>query len=949
MNETSTNGYTLNDAQRQAVDVNEGPALIVAGAGTGKTRVLVERIVRLLDAGKQANSLLALTFTEKAAAEMQDRVNSLTGHFQTDVTLMTFNAFGESLLREFAADIGLNRNFKVMGDNAQVVFLRERLDQLELEYFAPISGPDSQLGNLSDYFSVLKQNVIIPDVYLNFVADMPENDDAAVLEKHKHQELARSYDTYIKLCRSASVIDYDDQIYTVIELLRKRPNVLKQLQARYEYVLVDEFQDTNTMQSVFVDLLANKHKNLFVVGDDDQSIYGWRGATLANILEFKERYPKAASVTLTENYRSTQAILDAAYRLIVHNNPDRLETRLHINKQLKAQRDGAAPNVYRFDRLDEELRWIAEDIAKRIQNGTAPSDIAILSRRNITVERLAEQLAYAEVDHVIVGQRFDIYAEPLVRCLVEALKAITENNNNALYHTLTGPLFEIPTTDVTEALALAKLHHSQLRDELAESESTDVKTANEKLQTWRDVSGVMTVGQMTYHILEDSGLKDRLYQSALSDPLIATSVNRLSEFFQTLKEFERVAIQPSVVQYLDALPALLAADGSSEDGTLDLSNEVVNVLSIHKAKGLEWPIVYVTDCTEGSFPLTNRSRGIALPEGLRTQETEADDHIAEERRLMYVAMTRAKDELIMTLSDSHGGSRPRKPSRFLQEAFGTTDFSSVKSQTSFDLASLSNGYAANTKTQVVVPTSILDGNAVKLSVSQVIKYLDCPLDFYYRYVLRVPSEPSPSQAYGTLMHSILEELNRCIFSGKALPKLNELQARLQNEWPLGGYLSAAQRERAKAQGMKTLSSVYESVVNSPRMPIAIEEPFRINVPDANLTIRGRFDAVFPLGDSVEVVDYKTSSGVDTPEKAKSRASSSEQLTLYALAWQVQHDELPALVTLDFIESGLRGSLKKTQRGIDGAYTRLAKVADGIRNQAFAAGKEHRFCIHPPIN
>lgn len=946
MNQDSAKRDVLNEAQQKAVGVDDGPALIVAGAGTGKTRVLVERIVRLLDAGHDPKCLLALTFTEKAAAEMQDRVNSLTGHLQTDVTLMTFNAFGESLLREFAADIGLNRNFKVMGDNAQIVFLRERIDELHLDYFAPISAPDSQLGNLSDYFSLLKQNVITPELYLKHASKMPETDEAGTHEKQKHTELAHSYETYIRLCRGAGVIDYDDQIYTLIELLRKRPNILKKLQSRYAYILVDEFQDTNTMQSILVDLLASSHSNLFVVGDDDQSIYGWRGATLANILDFKKRYPKAVNVTLTENYRSSQAILDAAYRLIIHNNPNRLETRLNINKQLKARCKGDTPQVKHFDRLDEEFGWIAEDITRRIKSGVPLSDIAILARRNMTISRLSEQLAYNGVDHVVIGQRFDLYAEPLVRALIECLKAITSSNNNALYHTLTGPLFEIPSAQITEPLAVAKLHHSHLADELYKDGSGEVKTAIEQLQAWRDSLHMMTVGQMAYHILDSSGLKEKLYREAPENQAVATSINRLSDFFQTLKEFERVALQPSVVQYIDALPALLAADGTSEDDTLDIRDQTVSILSIHKAKGLEWPVVYIADCTEGSFPLKSRSRGITLPEGLCISE-EADDHIAEERRLMYVAMTRAKDELIMTFSDNHGGAKPRKPSRFLEEAFESRAFATTKQQTSFDLASL-GGYNSNIRGELALPRSMFDGNHVSLSVSQVVKYLTCPLDFYYRYILNVPAEPSASQVYGTLMHSILEELNHCIFEGKPLPSLSALQARLHSEWPLAGYLSAAQRERAQLRGSQTLVRIYESITASPRMPIAIEEPFRVDIKACDLTIRGRYDAVFAVGDNVEIVDYKTSSGVNSAEGAKSRASASEQLTLYALAWQAKHHDLPALVTLDFIETGQRGSLKKTQRGIEGAYTRLASVADGIRKQSFAAGKEHRFCLHPPI-
>ncbi len=933
----------LNSKQQQAVEVDKGPALVVAGAGTGKTRVIVERINWLLEKDVPAQRILALTFTEKAAAEMLERVNERRASYDVELPIMTFNAYGESQLRRFAADIGMGRNFTLIGDSAQIVFLRERLDKLHLDYFAPVSRPDALLGDIRDYFSKLKQHVITPEDFAHYLATVQTTDSPAKLDKAKYTELSAAYATYIALCQEANVIDYDDQIYLLIELFRKRPNVLKLVQDNYDYILVDEFQDTNPMQSTLVDLLAGTRQNLFVVGDDDQSIYGWRGATLANILDFKQRYPNAKDITLLHNYRSSQPILDSAYRLITHNNPYRLEAQLKINKKLVSNKPGQAPAVYGFSTLDEELQWIGEDIRKRLDNGEAPGSIAVLARRNITIQKLRPCLDYFNIEHVVIGQSYELYQEPAVRIVLEALKTVADPlDNTSLYHTLTGPLFSVSAQVLGQLASQARRQHQNLAEAIEENGEDSSIAAVQRIAEWRELSSATTVGKLAYEIIDSTGYKDRLY----SDPLLAVTGTRLSELFNTFKEFEKIALQPTVVEYVDALPALQAAGEGLQDGTLDLSQEKVSLLSVHKSKGLEWPIVYIADCSEGSFPVKENPPGITFPSGLATgHNSEADQHLYEERRLMYVAMTRARDQLILTHADRHSGVTIRKPSRFLAEMFGENEPARPGTATSMEVRL---GSFTSMQTEAVeVPGYILKGNEVHLSVSQVVKYLSCPLDFYYNYVLNVPQEPDPATQYGSTMHALLQTINHSLVAGK-LVNLNVLEASLLSDWPKYGYLSAAQRQRAIKQGQKTLRSVYARIAKSPRIPVAVEEPFLIKLPDFKLSLSGQIDAVFPFDASVEIVDYKTSTTVDTAEKAKSRANASEQLTLYALAWQHLHGELPAQVTLDFIDTGYTGSLKKTQRGLDGAMLRLQKVADGIRSKDFAPGRDHLFCSHPPV-
>lgn len=920
---------------------------MVAGAGTGKTSVITERINLLLSKGTPPNSILALTFTEKAASEMIDRLGDVVG-FMPEMPVMTFNAYGESLLRKYGTDIGLNRNFKVMGESAQLIFLRDRLDQLKLDYFSPISMPDGLLSDLSNYFSTLKQNVITPEEYISYATKLTEKDEAEKLDKTKHLELAFAYKTYIELSRESNLIDYDDQIYLVIELLRKRPNILKEIASGYEYVMVDEYQDTNTMQSLVVDMVSSAKSNVFVVGDDDQSIYGWRGATLANILNFKSRYPEAEEITLTENYRSSQEILDSAYNLIQNNNPYRLEAKLKINKKLKAQKHGRTPEIYSFKMHEEELYWIANDIKQRIASGTEPNDIAVLARRNSTIKKLSGYLENASVEHIVIGQRYELYREPIVRIILEAIKTVVDpNDNTSLFHTLTGPLFNIPMQRMSRFSAAAKNEHQNLEEFILlidDQESENIKIALQNIKIWRDKAAILTVGQLAYEILSDSGYKDYLYNAALKDHSSALAVSRLAELFGNFKEFENIALQPSAMAYIEALPALQAAGDSNEDDSMDLSNKMVSLLSVHKSKGLEWQVVYIVDCSEGSFPLKNIATNIKLPEKLMANKTsEADLAMYEERRLMYVAMTRAKDTLILTYAEHHSMASTRKPSRFLIEAFGPEAIVAKSNDGVFEINALSATSVSTNNSPI--PKNILVNDSVVLSVSQISKYLECPLDFYYKYILNVPSPPNAALEYGNILHGLLEEINNSLILGKLI-ELKELQRILKETWPRVGFLSARQRDRSFIQAENTIKNVYKRITTEPIIPLASEKPFKVLLDDIKLTIKGRFDAVFPYGDGVEIVDYKTSTQVDNIDKAKRRANSSEQLTLYALAWQKMEGDIPELLTLDFIDTGVKGSVKKTQRGIDGAYSRLQKVADGIRAADFTPGKDHRYCQHP---
>ena len=936
---------TLNSSQQAAVDITDGPALVVAGAGTGKTKVIVERIARLIRSGVDKQQILALTFTDKAAQEMLDRVGELLEQsYGVELNIFTFNAFGQELLREFAIEIGQSPNMQLIGDTGKVVLLRDNLDELALDYFSPISTPDAQLGYISDYFSQLKQQLVKPAEYLAHVNTMPDSNQEEALEKQRHTELANAFKTYLSICRARDIIDYDDQLYLLIELLEQRPNILKQLQQRYRYILVDEFQDTNPMQSCLLDLLAQNNQNIMAVGDDDQSIYGWRGATLANILEFKQRYPQAKEIALTENFRSTQAVLNASYQLIQHNNPDRLEVINGINKQLHAHRgDGPKPQVHGFSQFDAELNWVAKDIARRIASGTDPGSIAVLTRRNSGVQRMHTALDNHGIEHTVAGVADDIYRQPVISTMIEALKTVTDpHDDQALYHTLCGALFKLDAQELGSIGAAARRTHQPLYPALQASGNQQVSSALKQIAEWRKVAHELSVRDMSYKILDQTGLKAELLQQALNDQQSEFAVLSLGRWFQTLNDFAQVSTIASPVNYLQNLDALKAEGETITDDTGEILNTLPVIMSVHKAKGLEWSVVYIIDCSEHTFPLRRTRTSLAVPTEL-SRMSQADDHYSEERRLMYVATTRARDQLILTHSETHNGTTKRTPSRFLLEMQDHLKHQSLEQDTRqirLELFSPNN----QPRPPITLPAAMLSGDNLVLSASQVNDYLRCPLDFKYRHILNVPPEPNPASTVGTLFHGFIQQIHEAKLRHLAPPTLDELIGKLNENWPQEGYHSSKQRERAQKIALAALKQLHTRLMHEPP-PLASEEPFRVHIPNSRLILKGRVDAVIGHSDGVEVRDYKTATTADTPAKAKRSAQSSKQLEMYALAWRLKHGELPIIVSLDFVQTQQVGQVKKQAKTIDRLEQKLAEIAENILIGKFLPGHEHRFCRH----
>ena len=512
----------LNPKQLEAVNHGNGPLLIIAGAGTGKTTVITERVKRLITQKlAQPGEILGLTFTDKAAREMEDRIDIALPYGFTQMWIMTFHSFCDRILRDEGIRIGLNTGYKLITDTDVVSLFRRRLFDMDLDYFRPLGNPNKFISGMTQHFNRLRDEDISPRQYLDWTKSQPKNPSSPeeVLSQKEYSELARIFDQYQKFKIEENVLDFADLVSYTLKLFRDRPNVLGNYQRKFKYVLVDEYQDTNYAQNQIVNLLAGKHHNLTVVADDDQSIYRWRGAAISNVIQFKTTYPKAKLVVLTLNYRNTQEILDAAYRLIQFNNPDRLEIKEKITKKLKAalSKPGYPVEFLHFDRVENEADGVAKKIKSLLEENPGkylPKDFAVLVRANAHAHSFSRSLDRLGIPYQFLGPG-RLFEQPEVKDLIAYLRILRDpEDNQSLFRVLSMEYFAIPVRDLVTLGNYAQKHQTsfftacEFPDDLALPQATK--------QNIGRVTGIInkhlalitkeSAGQILFYFLQDTGL-----------------------------------------------------------------------------------------------------------------------------------------------------------------------------------------------------------------------------------------------------------------------------------------------------------------------------------------------------------------------------------------------------------------------------------------------------------
>ncbi len=952
----------LNKEQIEAVTHKNGPLLIIAGAGTGKTTVITRRITWLLAEGlAKTNEILALTFTDKAALQMLERVDVLVPYGYTDIWVSTFHAFGDKMLRENALVAGLDSDFKVLTRPEAAVFVREHLFEFDLSYYRPLSDPTRFIEALISVFSRAKDEDISPAEYIKFaqalVLKSKENPDDQSLQEEALQqmEIAAAYARFQELLAKNGLVDFGNQFHLALKLLREHPLILKKYQQQFKYILVDEFQDTNFAQFQMVKLLSGGLKNINVVADDDQCIYRWRGAAYSNVLNFVDSFPEAKKVSLIQNYRSGQQLLDSAYKLIQNNNPERFEVKAGIDKKLKGQAEGVAPQHKHFDTNSAEADWVAQTIRDKVESKKFDyKDFAILVRSNSDAQAYLQALNLQNTPWQFSGSQ-GLYSRQEVKLCINFLRVIANPSDSlSLYYLSSGEIYALGISDLTLCMHYAKRRNKTLYsvfrdlDNIAElSEVSDksrdkIKDILKDMDKFMEISREETSGRLLYAFLTETGFLKALTKDMNSQK--EAKIQNLAKFFNIVRDFELVAKEDRVLNFVNYLDLLIEAGDDPETAGTDLDTDAVNVLTIHKAKGLEFRVVFMVSLVNGKFPVAGRRQSIELPDSLIKEILPAGDyHIQEERRLFYVGMTRAKQELFLTSAVDYGGARMRRISQFVIEALGDAVKEKEKQKTGA-LETIKR-FAPQKEAQKKAIRNVAQDEFIYLSFYQIDDYLSCPLKYKYVHILRVPIMEHHTVIYGRAMHEAVTKYFQLKIAGKEMELADLLNAFKESFDPQGFLDERHQKERFHI-GQEALIRFFNSEEKRSSMPLYIEKDFAFTF--ENNKIRGRFDRIDMENDLAVIIDFKTSE-ITKQKDADKRAKESMQLALYALAYKNISGKLPIREELHFLESGLIGVDRKEEKDLENVKEKISVVAAGVHKREFSATPGYMVCNYCAYN
>lgn len=898
----------LNTEQLKAVTHTNGPLLIVAGAGTGKTTVITRRIAYLLEQKMaQPEEILALTFTDKAAGEMEARVEEYLPLGSYDLWISTFHSFCERILKQHGIDMGLSNDFELLDKTRQWVFMFRNFDKFKLDYYKPLGSPNKFIDALLDHFSKCKDELITPEDYLEYaqnlqlsagIAELPlastSEEDEGVVEKKRVEELANAYHTYQKLLLDNAYLDFGDLIHYCIQLFQKRPNLLKYYQKQFKFIMIDEFQDTNVAQYELIKLLAGDDQNVVVVGDDDQSIYKFRGASVSNILKLKDDYKNLQDITLVDNYRSNQEILDLAYNFIQANNPNRLETQLKINKRLKGHNaEKSHIQVIEGKDLSEELNLVinkALELKEQFPDSTW-DDFAILTRANSAAAEIIPLLEAKLVPFNFVANR-GLYRKPLIADLINYLKLLGNYHESAaLYRVLNFPKFHLNPIDLAHLTQFTNrkaisLYEAMQNAEALENLSKDaqkkvqdlIKLLNEHHALTTEKSAV----ELFVQIIDDLEIDILLTPDTLEN---AQNREILEQFYKKIEGYSQTEENRTMRGFVDYLNLELQA---GEEGALKFDPnsgpESLKVMTVHSSKGLEFKFVFIINMVDQRFPTRAKRDAIELPTPLiKDILPEGDFHLQEERRLFYVAVTRAKTHLYLSWGKDYGGAKLKKPSLFLSET-NLVPTETAQKATGKVVFEKPKGRGKNRK-------EVYKDLPTNFSFSQISQFINCPLDYKYRYYLRLPMPGNHHLSFGSTIHAVLQKymevyqqkLNapqQDLFTKEAvieLPPEKLLYELYEKEWIDDWYEDKKQKEQYRARGKEILKKFYETTAATKPTPVLLEQPFTMKLGDKQqYQFNGKIDRADAGPEGLAIIDYKTSEKVPS----KTDANDLDQLRIY---------------------------------------------------------------------
>src|SRR6266403_9480 len=958
-------GLKLNDAQRRAITHGEGPLLVIAGAGTGKTRVITERIRHLLQSDDTlgGENILGLTFTKKAAGEMKARVVKAAGERGKAVTLATFHSFCEMLLKE------VEPNRRALEQVDHWILLRRNMARLKLDKYRRLAEPGQFLSDFIQFFSRCQDELVSSEDYQRYVDRLAAKLEAerALLDEDtfkeraeqvaQQQEISRVYRASEELLRAKNAVALNELIAEAVALLKKDPDLRRKLQQRYTHILVDEFQDTNIAQLELLHLLSAEPRNILVVGDNDQAIYRFRGASFGSFQLFLERFAGWETgadstpyrVTLTENYRSTPNILRVATQVIAQH-----EVSADFPKKVlqSTKPEGERIRIAELATADDEARWVSDGLERLHAAGLRWKDFAVLYRQHAHRDKMVEELSRRKIPFVI--SKLSILEHPLVRDVLAYLRLIAAPFNDvACARVLAAPAWHLEAADLVRlAERAAKKRGTALYDILQSPQSELPFDAShsalaellEFLSNHRKTLKRRTAREILSDLIEwlevpqRAGRQDRKY------------VNQLSQF---VKDWEPKSETRGLPEFLEYLEYFEQAGGtlSLED---DAPGDAVQLMTVHGAKGLEFPHVFLLRVNQGAFPAKNRSPLFEFPTALMKEALpQGDFHIQEERRLFYVALTRAEQRLTMTTVREKRNKVPV----FIEDIVMDP---SIKRRAVLQIAPKPKPPKPEDEKPLETSSGELfpAGDAppkifsriakwaeefhpaspepLKLSSSAVENYRKCPQQYAFSYLWSLKEGPRAMLSFGSVIHTTIKRFLEQVKKGVKLP-FDEVQRIYETEWTSAGYEDEYQEAEYKKDGLEQLKVFHAAMLQDPPDILEQEKPFELPL-ENNVILSGRMDQVNSLGrKDVEIVDYKTGK----PRK-DADARKDLQLSIYALAAKEIFEWNPTRLVFHYLQNNQRQETSRDAKQIAEAEATVQETAADIRAGNFPA-KPGFFC------
>lgn len=957
---------SLNAAQRLAVDTIEGPVMVIAGPGTGKTQILTLRIANiLLQTDMQPGNILALTFTESGAKAMRERLRKYIGAAAYQVPIYTFHGFAARLITEYPDAYRRVIGGRPISDLEKITLIETILNGGEIKKLRPMGNPVYYVPHILRIIGQLKQEYITPDVFVELIK-VQENELLGIEKIHekgahkgkvrgeyskkeesitKNLELLFVYRRYEALLGEKNFFDFEDMIVETVKALQENENMLRDLQETYQYILADEHQDVNGSQNKILELLASFHEspNIFAVGDEKQAIYRFQGASLENFLYFTDQFPGTKVITLTENYRSGQNILDAAHSLVEVTEGPLKELRIPLNAGLVQSSEVTRCD---FSHQAVEDTWLVDAIKADIQKGTVSSEIAVIVRTNREVETIATLLRKAGVA-VTASADGDILRHPVTQAVQGLIDAVvTDKSVIALFTVLHGAYWGIETNDLLKVLSAQSysralwdiLSDDGILSEIGVQDVASVKNVVRVLEEARKREVHEAPHRVLEYVLQESGFLKHLMQY---DPFEGTRViRRLYDEIESMVSRDGIG---SLREVSAAFTARMSYGLPLNAPYIVTDSQSVQVMTAHKSKGLEFEVVYVPHLTDSSWSGAAKKKYFDIILASHSVDME-HEFIEDERRLLYVAMTRAKHLLCLSSSAMNTAGKILVPARLLEDIDESLVLptSVVAQEAGFNPIAVLEQSAQATVVDGQLLLKLLQERG--FSATSINNYLRSPWDYFFRNVLRIPETQAVHMQFGTAVHAVLEYVTRQHTQNGTVPSTTDIKKKLEielNKLPV----NTEEYVRLLEKGLESLLLYIPHMVQN--LPKTTKEEFKLRVhlptgiPELpELVLTGNIDRVDigTDGRAIRVVDYKTgkpkSRNVIEGNTKDSDGGYKRQLVFYALLLSLHGDDRYYCRegVLSFVESDGKGGVREE------SFTITDQEVEDLKNVLISATK-----------